>query len=400
MTSAEPARGAAELPRGLTDLIVKIAERCNLNCSYCYMYQHVDQSYLDRPTFMSDTTYGHLLDRAAAYCDRRPGHRMEITFHGGEPTLVGPARLRHLARTARARLGDRLLRIVMQTNATLIDDAMLAAILEEDILVSVSIDGPPAIHDSVRVDHAGRGSHDATVRGIRRLQSAGRSVGVLCVVRPGGDGLAAYQHLRSLGIYHVDFLFPDASHDSKPLLYGGYGPTPVADYLRPVFDAWFAEDDPTNEIPLFVSLLNTILGGVPCNDAFGNFAKGYLVIDTDGSIQLLDVLKVCAPGLAESGLHVATHGFDDLAQGSPFVYRAALERIPLCATCEACAERLVCGGGYLPHRYARANGFDNPSVWCADILALIAHIRTKLAEVVPAQLMEAIAARTAVGTAR
>ena len=38
------------------------------------------------------------------------------------------------------------------------------------------------------------------------------------------------------------------------------------------------------------------------------------------------------------------------------------------------------GGGHLPHRYSRANGFDNPSVWCADILKVIAHIRHRLAE--------------------
>ena len=35
-------------------------------------------------------------------------------------------------------------------------------------------------------------------------------------------------------------------------------------------------------------------------------------------------------------------------------------------------------GGYLPHRYSRENGFDNPSVWCADILKLFSLIRRRL----------------------
>jgi uncharacterized protein len=43
--------------------------------------------------------------------------------------------------------------------------------------------------------------------------------------------------------------------------------------------------------------------------------------------------------------------------------------------CNACHERAICGGGYLPHRYSRTNGFDNPSIWCQDLLKLFAHVR-------------------------
>jgi uncharacterized protein len=87
---------------------------------------------------------------------------------------------------------------------------------------------------------------------------------------------------------------------------------------------------------------------------------------------------VCEDGIARSGLNVRQLGFDDLALGLPLVHRAVHQGFPLCAHCLACPEREVCGGGYLPHRYARATGFDNPSVWCADILALVAHIRERI----------------------
>ena len=42
----------------IRSLVVKVAERCNLNCSYCYMYQHADQSFRLRPRFMADETFG------------------------------------------------------------------------------------------------------------------------------------------------------------------------------------------------------------------------------------------------------------------------------------------------------------------------------------------------------
>ena len=119
-------------------------------------------------------------------------------------------------------------------------------------------------------------------------------------------------------------------------------------------------------------------GGLPRTDAFGNLLMDYLVIETDGSVHANDALRVCQDGAAESGLNVFQHSFDELHLGLPLVHRLVHEGIPLSATCQACPERNICGGGNLPHRYARANGFDNPSVWCADIQRLIAYIRRRL----------------------
>jgi len=52
----------------------------------------------------------------------------------------------------------------------------------------------------------------------------------------------------------------------------------------------------------------------------------------------------------------------------------------LWATCQACPIVAVCGGGDLPSRYSRQNGFDNPSVYCSDLQVIIGHISAVLAE--------------------
>lgn len=178
----------------------------------------------------------------------------------------------------------------------------------------------------------------------------------------------------------MNFLMPDVSHDNKARLYSHYGTTPLADYLIPVFDDWFDEDDPGVRVTMFWELIGMIRGGPPQTDGFGNPLMNYLIIETDGTIHGNDVLRVCDEGISESGLNVFQHGFDDLYLGSPLVHQLVHEGIPLSATCQACPDRNVCGGGSLPHRYSRANGFDNPSVWCTDILKLIAHIRQQVAE--------------------
>jgi uncharacterized protein len=50
----------------------------------------------------------------------------------------------------------------------------------------------------------------------------------------------------------------------------------------------------------------------------------------------------------------------------------------LCASCQVCPVRTVCGGGLYSHRYREGTGFFNPSVYCPDLLALISHIRDQL----------------------
>jgi len=180
-----------------------------------------------------------------------------------------------------------------------------------------------------------------------------------------------------LGITSLAFLLPDVTHDSKSRWYGHLDGTPVADYLIPIFDSWLDEDNPDIEIRIFEDLLHLMFGHPPLRDQFGNPRMDYLVIETDGSIEGLDALRSCADGISKTGLNVLTHGFDDLHLGSPLIYQAMTTGIPLPDACLGCPEREVCGGGYLPNRYSSRNYFNNRSVWCADILKLLQHMRER-----------------------
>jgi uncharacterized protein len=383
----------------LQSLVVKVAERCNLNCSYCYMYNHEDQSWRRRPLFMDEATFDRLLTRIRDYCEAKPRRRMGITFHGGEPMLMGAERLGRYAARAREVLGERLSHLALQTNATLVDSAWLTVLQREDIHVGVSLDGPAAIHDAARVDHAGRGSHAAVIRGLGRLRDAGFNVGVLCVVNPAVSGLEVYEYFLSLGLRSIAFLLPDVTRDTRPLRYAGLGATPVAEYLIPVFDRWFDDDDPAVSIRLFRELLMLMLGGARQTDAFGGGPMGYLVIETDGAIQPLDTLRACEEGLIETGLNVHEHGFDDLILGPPLLFRLVKQGLPTPSACRGCPEVAVCGGGYVTHRYSRATKFDNPSAWCADILKLLAHIRRRVSQTCPTLLAPSSSSPTVSATA-
>ena len=39
----------------------------------------------------------------------------------------------------------------------------------------------------------------------------------------------------------------------------------------------------------------------------------------------------------------------------------------------------ACGGGYLPHRFSKKTGYDNPSVYCGDLYSMFENMQSILA---------------------
>jgi uncharacterized protein len=364
----------------ISQIVLKVASLCNLNCSYCYIYNSEDTAFGLQPKTISDHIYDVLLHRMNEYAENRPGHNFSITFHGGEPTLIGSHRFVELVKRARLKLGNRLASVGIQTNATRLTSQWCTLFRDHSITTSVSLDGPAHIHDATRINHAGRGSHASVVRGLRLLQDAGLQPSVLCVINPRYSGEEVYRHFRALNVCQIDFLLPDVSHDNKDRLYGGLGPTPVGDYLVSVLEAWMREDNPNVKIRTLEDLFRKLMGGVGSTDGFGG-GSGYIIVETDGSIEPNDALRVCADRITRSHLNVLSHSFDEISSET-LVHKVAVG-FELPDDCRSCTEREICGGGYLPHRYSRDKGFNNPSVWCTDIQKLLANMRSHVADCPP-----------------
>lgn len=360
-------------------VIVKLSSRCNLSCDYCYLYEHADRSFLGRPRFMAHDVFDGVLRLAADAAATNGFGRVNLIMHGGEPTLLGLRRFREYVAAARQRLGTTLASVSLQTNGTLLTDAWLDALACDDVDVGVSLDGPREVHDAVRRERNGTGSWERAVSAIRRMQERGMDVGTLTVVTPGGNGLEVFDHLRSLGVRRMNFLIPDVSHDNFTAWYGHLGPTPVADFLLPIFDAWFELDDPTLLVGVCWDVVERLLGGPGLSDMFGNPRLKYVAVETDGTIEALDALKVGQENLADTGLNVLSASLAELSSADTLAARAVTEGFELAAKCAACRYAVVCGGGYLPHRYSVANEFANPSVWCNDLLEIFGHAERVLA---------------------
>lgn len=363
--------------QGLHTVIVKVAGACNLNCTYCYVYNKGDVTWRSRPRIMSEPTFEATLDRIRSHCQASGQDTVQITFHGGEPCLIGPRVFDAWCQRATSVIGP-MVRFTLQTNGTLLDERWAAVLERHRVQVGVSIDGPPILHDRHRVDLKGRGSYERVRRGLAVLQEARVPFGILCVIPLGEEPLAVHKHFIEMGCDSINYILPDFTHDTISEVFEKYGPTPCSDFLIPIFEHWWNSNIDEISVGIFWHIAWIVMGGVSRADSLGGGPLGFLVVETDGEIEGLDCLRVCRNGITKTGLNVRSSEFRDLATTHDLNAQAIFHGIQRPTLCASCPEGDTCGGGYLPHRYSKERGFDNPSVWCRDLLRLFSLIRQRL----------------------
>ncbi len=357
----------------------KVAARCNLNCSYCYVFNKGDTTWRQRPARMSQAVFEAGIARLRESCLRSGRREVSVTLHGGEPTLIGPVCARAFFEAARSGMeGVADVRLVIQTNGTRLTREWVRLFGEHRVDVGVSMDGPPAVHDRRRVDHRGRGSHRAVRRGLDLLRDGGVPFAVLSVVDFDADPMEVHEHFCELGPDQISYLMPHHTHDDIAEVTARYGQTPCLDWLGPVLDHWWRHGTLQTVVQPFRSMARIILGGSSDLDLFGGGPLGFCFVETDGDIEGLDALKVCEDGFAGTPHNVLTGGFDAVAAGGGLLAETIFRGRPLPTACAACAEAETCGGGYVPHRYLHDAGLDRPSVWCRDLLGLFGRLRRLL----------------------
>lgn len=370
-----PPHGATT--RAIRQVILKLHGRCNLACDYCYVYTMADQRWRARPSFMSAATVEQVAVRIAEHVRVHDLNEVEVVLHGGEPLLAGSARIEHCVATLRAAVPDRtVLAVTVQTNGTLLGSA-LPLLRRLGVRVGVSLDGERSAHDRRRRRPNGSGSFDSVDGALRELgdpRFRHLFAGLLCTVDLRNDPTTTYEALLRYRPPMVDFLLPHGNWTAPP---PGRRPnssaTPYADWLRVVFERWYAAEVVETRVRLFEELMNLVLGGRSRLEGVGLSPTAMLVVETDGSIEQSDVLASAYAGAAATGLHVSRDPFDRTP-----TTRDRLDGLSV--ACLRCPVHRVCGGGLLAHRYSEGEGFANPSVYCPDLYALITHMRDRLTD--------------------
>jgi uncharacterized protein len=356
------------------------------------MYSGPDQSWRKRPKRLGSRHVDLLIERAAELISSDPEIHLTFEFHGGEPLLFPFVRFENMITRLRERLPDDRITYCLQTNGSLLNADWCDLFASNQVSWSISCDGPAAVHNRFRPDHAGRGSHSAAERAIRLTLSRAEwrqcFGGVLAVVDPSADGADIVRYFHGLGVRNFDFLLPDATHVAPPVHLPDFTQEQLIGFLQDAFDTWVALDDPKFHLRMFEHMMNSFIGRAPELDAYGGGVDWMTVIESDGSYQLLDVLHICGEAYT-----VTDGSLENRSLAEQFALQNGITP-PACDKCRICSVSAVGGGASLPHRFNGRN-FDTPSVHCSSLYASIAMVERYLRQHTPPHVWTATPNRAA-----
>lgn len=356
--------------------ILKIAARCNLACPYCYVYEGPDQSWRDRPKFMSEETAHDTFSRIAEHISEKNLDEVVVTFHGGEPLLAGVDRFRRYLQIAQEHIAVKL-DLSVQTNGTLLSNEYLDLFAEYGVKIGMSIDGDRQANDRYRKFKNGRSSFERVISAIELVDSKPEwsklLTGYLAVVDLNNDPKRLFRFMSSLDCRGFDVLLPDCNHEARPFRpESDTNNTAYGRWMAELFDAWL-ESGTNIEVCYIEEIMAMLFGQPSTREHIGSQFADLIIVESDGEIEGVDTLKMVSREATKLGLNVHTNSFSEaLLHESVGCRLVGYEA--LCEECRSCNFLDFCGGGYLPHRYKKETGFLNPSVYCNDIKFLISHI--------------------------
>ena len=337
--------------------IVKLTARCNLDCTYCYMFNQHDRTYTRVPQALAIEDAILLLDRIAEQL-RGSGGDFKIILHGGEPTLWPVLNFQiFLDHLAKLRADGARISTAIQTNGYSISLKLIDLLAEHNVPLGISLDGPAEANDVHRVTKSGRGSYDKVMKTTEKIiaHGAGSLIsGFLCVANPQVPVADFFEWAESLPVRRVDVLWPmEYSYANPPWHSNGF-----MDYrLHPPFGQWFAhlfrlwweKDDPTFVIRLFFEAILVLIGSSRHTDMLVNDVMNMVVVNTDGGLELHDFMRSHGDGRTRTAFNIHEHRLDQVASSEPF---SSLEDLTqyLPDECRACPHVRLCGGGFLPGR--------------------------------------------------
>ena len=321
----------------LATLVLEVAQACNLRCTYCYAG---GGTYGGESRLMSP----EVARSAARFLVESSGDRGQLTLvlFGGEPLLnVRALEAAVLEAERAAGAAGKSLTVSLTTNGTRFTPEVLEFLRDHRIGVSVSIDGPPDVHDANR-RHAGAngsGSYADVIDGLAQLRASGcrpPAARVTLVPSQWGRVREVFEHLLQLGFAEVGIA--PASPTRAGLL-----PTPTQD--EALFTgfadlaAQFVREATQGRVLAFSNLLDLLarlhLGRVkqaPCGAGVG-----YLAADAQGRFFL------CHRFTGEDSFRVGDldRGIDHDKIRARLSEQAAVRA----DDCAACWARSLCAGG-------------------------------------------------------
>lgn len=350
----------------LSTLVLNVTSKCNLSCGYCYEYGEdriVEQK--SKPRFMNEDTARKSVDFMFAESGEMPV--VNLTFFGGETLLnfkVLQSALSY-AQTKAAALGKRV-NASLTTNATLLRDEVIDWMVENDVGVTVSIDGGKEAQDKHRVFANGMGSYDIVRPRIEMLlrRHTKRPIGArVTLTGQNLDVVGIYRHLfDEIGFHEVGFAPVTTSWQRDYAIEADGFNAMLKQFQQLAFE--FRDAALVGKHHGFSNVRDTVeeihkgmSKSHPCGAGFG-----LLGVATDGDVALCH-------RFAGSDSHRIGTVFDGVDRSSQEDFLSK-HHIDLKTDCSKCWARPLCAGGCYHEAHTRYGSTEKPNLhYCEWIRA-------------------------------
>jgi uncharacterized protein len=166
-----------------TNLAIFVTTKCNLRCIYCYAHGGDKEKTISKDTWRMAMDHFFSTISSGATHEKAIRKNLNLSIHGGgEPTMEFDI-LKNIVADfyKRARAAELEPTVSMGTNGTY-GDSIHRWIIENNINVNVSLDGPLNIQNRLRPFRSGEPSYDVVVHNLQGLVKAGRYVSIRATI--------------------------------------------------------------------------------------------------------------------------------------------------------------------------------------------------------------------------
>lgn len=356
--------------KGFYAVILKVASRCNLACTYCHWFR--DESVYQLTGVMKSEIFDHFLEGFKIFLRGYTHHSIMVIFHGGEPLLLKKSVFARMCDELRKIQTSTQITLGVTTNGALIDDEWAQLFKKYNVQVAVSIDGEKERHDKNRITLKGKGSYDNVIRGINCLQRhKQKNLALLCVCEPSSSPSDLCDHLfNKLHIRSFDVLIPNYNQDDKE---AGLVQS-ISQFYIELFDLWINKYWLHGvRIRILEAFVKAVFYHRTKTPGIGVCPMKTVTITPNGDMEPYDVLRINGNDQVKTDLNVLTHLIGDITSNNLWLAHLS-NSLTLPTPCRSCEFKSYCRGGNTIHRYSSKNGYDNASVYCDDLKKIYAHI--------------------------
>jgi uncharacterized protein len=347
-----------------------IGPLCNLDCKYCF-YLEKEKLFPTNENFrMSDEV---LETYVRQYIEQQNSPEISFAWQGGEPTLLGVNFFRKVVELQKKYANGKRIANALQTNGTLLDDEWCEFLVQNQFLVGLSIDGPPKLHDTYRVDKKGAPTYEKVALGLKMLKKHKVEFNTLTVVNRANSKkpLEVYRFLKQIGSGFIQFIplmerlandeakklgldlsVPPRVDDTDPVMpvtNWSVEPRQYGEFLSTIFDEWVKQDVGKVFVQIFDVTLGNWMGEGGGLCVFSPTCGTALAMEHNGDVYSCDHYVYPQYKLG----NILNQSLGDMVN-SEFQKGFGLEKATtLPKYCLECDVRFACHGECPKHRFIR-----------------------------------------------